>query len=51
MVQMMLAPEGVKIWRPKQIYVGPTERLYVSMDEREVVKGVGKEPSEIEHSG
>ncbi|KAL4064404.1 citrate synthase-like protein [Scleroderma citrinum] len=49
--QMMLSPEGVKIWRPKQIYVGPSERPYASLDERKTVGGSGKEPSEIVHSG
>ncbi|KAI6108064.1 citrate synthase-like protein [Pisolithus sp. B1] len=49
--QMMLSPEGVKIWRPRQIYVGPSERSYVPFDERETVQGPGKEPSIVVHSG
>ncbi|KAI6024788.1 citrate synthase-like protein [Pisolithus microcarpus] len=49
--QMMLSPEGVKIWRPRQIYVGPSERSYVPFDEREAVQGPGKEPSIVIHSG
>lgn len=49
--QMMLSPEGVKIWRPKQIYVGPSERPYVAVDEREVIQGLGKEPTATVHSG
>ena len=48
---MMLSPEGVKIWRPKQIYVGPSERPYVAVDEREVIQGLGKEPTATVHSG
>ncbi|KAI6108065.1 Si-synthase, partial [Pisolithus sp. B1] len=43
--QMMLSPQGVKIWRPRQIYVGPSERSYVPFNERETVRGPGKEPS------
>ncbi|KIK16126.1 hypothetical protein PISMIDRAFT_114004 [Pisolithus microcarpus 441] len=49
--QMMLSPEGVKIWRPRQIYVGPSERSYVPFNEREAVQGPGKEPSVVIHSG
>ncbi|KAG8954231.1 hypothetical protein FRC04_000453 [Tulasnella sp. 424] len=32
--QMMLQPGGVKIWRPRQVYVGETKRDYVSMEQR-----------------
>ncbi|KAF8554635.1 hypothetical protein OG21DRAFT_1508754 [Imleria badia] len=49
--QMMLSPEGVKIWRPRQIYVGPSERPYVPVEERQAVEGIGKEPSAMVHSG
>ncbi|KAJ8583487.1 citrate synthase [Rhizopogon salebrosus TDB-379] len=51
--QMMLSPSGVKIWRPRQIYVGPSTRDYVPLQERAsaVQMGVGLEPSVIEHSG
>ncbi|KAG9314980.1 citrate synthase-like protein [Chiua virens] len=49
--QMMLSPEGVKIWRPRQIYVGPPERTYVPVEERQAVEGTGKEASVVAHSG
>ncbi|KIJ66981.1 hypothetical protein HYDPIDRAFT_85945 [Hydnomerulius pinastri MD-312] len=49
--QMMLSPEGVKIWRPRQIYTGAPERPYVPIEEREAVEGAGKEPSVVVHSG
>lgn len=48
---MMLSPGGVKIWRPRQIYVGPFERAYVPEEERQAVHGIGKEPSVVVHSG
>ncbi|KAG8747356.1 hypothetical protein FRC10_001535 [Ceratobasidium sp. 414] len=34
--QMMLQPGGVKIWRPRQVYMGPGKRDFVPMDERPV---------------
>ncbi|OAX37292.1 hypothetical protein K503DRAFT_771644 [Rhizopogon vinicolor AM-OR11-026] len=51
--QMMLSPSGVKIWRPRQIYVGPSTRDYVPLEERTGAAqvGIGMEPSVIEHSG
>ncbi|KAF8638301.1 hypothetical protein AX17_002321 [Amanita inopinata Kibby_2008] len=49
--QMMLQEGGVKIWRPRQIYVGPGKRDYVSMNERVEVGGLGKTPSAVIHSG
>ncbi|KAG2125404.1 citrate synthase-like protein [Suillus clintonianus] len=51
--QMMLSPSGVKIWRPRQLYLGPSTRDYVTLEERTgaVQVGVGMEPSVIEHSG
>jgi len=50
---MMLSPSGVKIWRPRQIYVGSSTREYVPLEERTgaVQVGIGMEPSVIEHSG
>lgn len=32
--QMMLQPGGVKIWRPRQVYVGAGARDFVPMDQR-----------------
>ncbi|KAJ7126892.1 peroxysomal citrate synthase [Mycena epipterygia] len=49
--QMMLQTGGVKIWRPKQIYVGAGKRDYVPADERVAVEGPRKTPSTIDHSG
>ncbi|KAJ6609233.1 peroxysomal citrate synthase [Mycena sp. CBHHK59/15] len=49
--QMMLQTGGVKIWRPRQIYVGASKRDYVPVSERVVVEGPRKTPSAIEHSG
>jgi citrate synthase len=52
-MQMMLSPSGVKIWRPRQLYLGPSTRDYVPLEERTSAfqVGVGMEPSVIEHSG
>ncbi|KAH9891439.1 peroxysomal citrate synthase [Xylariomycetidae sp. FL2044] len=33
--QMMLNPSGVKIWRPRQLYLGEGERTYVDAKDRE----------------
>ncbi|KAF8905046.1 peroxysomal citrate synthase [Gymnopilus junonius] len=49
--QMMLQEGGVKIWRPRQIYVGAGKRDYVPIEEREEVVGPKKTPSPIVHSG
>ncbi|KAJ7227284.1 peroxysomal citrate synthase [Mycena pura] len=49
--QMMLQTGGVKIWRPRQIYVGSGKRDYVPLDERVAVEGPKKTPSAVEHSG
>ncbi|KAJ7455360.1 peroxysomal citrate synthase [Mycena galericulata] len=49
--QMMLQPGGVKIWRPRQIYVGAGKRDYVAVEERIAVEGLKKTPSAVEHSG
>ncbi|TFK33249.1 peroxysomal citrate synthase [Crucibulum laeve] len=49
--QMMLQEGGVKIWRPRQIFVGASKRDYVPIDERVGVEGLKKTPSPISHSG
>ncbi|KAF6759935.1 peroxysomal citrate synthase [Ephemerocybe angulata] len=49
--QMMLQDGGVKIWRPRQIYVGEGKREYVPVDQRVAVEGPKKTPSPIVHSG
>jgi len=49
--QMMLQDGGVKIWRPRQIYVGPGKRDYVPVDERVAVEGPRKTPTPVLHSG
>ncbi|KAF8199591.1 peroxysomal citrate synthase [Pholiota molesta] len=49
--QMMLQEGGVKIWRPRQIFVGASKRDYVPIDERPLVDGPKKTPSAIPHSG
>ncbi|KAJ7928940.1 peroxysomal citrate synthase [Mycena leptocephala] len=49
--RMMLQTGGVKIWRPRQIYVGSAKRDYVPIQERVAVEGPKKTPSVVEHSG
>ncbi|TFK74094.1 peroxysomal citrate synthase [Pluteus cervinus] len=49
--QMMLQDGGVKIWRPRQIYVGAGKRDYVQLAERVPVEGDRRVPSAVEHSG
>ncbi|KAK1231585.1 hypothetical protein PQX77_005320 [Marasmius sp. AFHP31] len=49
--QMMLQPGGVKIWRPRQIYVGAGKRDYVPVQDRVPVEGLKKTPSPVAHSG
>ncbi|KAJ7903452.1 peroxysomal citrate synthase [Mycena olivaceomarginata] len=49
--QMMLQTGGVKIWRPRQIYVGAGKRDYVPLEDRVAVEGPKKTPSVVEHSG
>lgn len=48
--QMMLQEGGVKIWRPRQIFVGAGKRKYVPLEERKVVEEL-KNPSPTVHSG
>lgn len=51
--QMMLSPDGVKIWRPRQIYVGPSVRDYSPIEDRDEVdrKKVTDAPTAVFHSG
>ncbi|KZV59874.1 peroxysomal citrate synthase [Peniophora sp. CONT] len=49
--QMMLQQGGVKIWRPRQVYVGAGKRDYVGVEEREATKGLKQEPTPVLHSG
>jgi len=54
--QMMLSPEGVKIWRPRQIYLGPSERPFIPIEERQDDNSNSsndptKAPSQVMHSG
>ncbi|RDB26016.1 Citrate synthase [Hypsizygus marmoreus] len=49
--QMMLQEGGVKIWRPRQIYVGASKRDYVLIEERIPVEGPRVTPSPVVHSG
>ncbi|KAI0777049.1 peroxysomal citrate synthase [Irpex lacteus] len=49
--QMMLQEGGVKIWRPRQVYVGSGKRDYVPVDERTPVVGLKETPSFVEHGG
>ncbi|KAH9903068.1 peroxysomal citrate synthase [Cubamyces lactineus] len=49
--QMMLQDGGVKIWRPRQVYVGPAKRDYVPVEERALVEGPKQTPSRVEHGG
>jgi citrate synthase len=49
----MLNPSGVKIWRPRQIYLGEGEREYVdaaSRKEKEKI-GVFDAPVQVSHGG
>ncbi|KAH7308511.1 peroxysomal citrate synthase [Stachybotrys elegans] len=51
--QQMLNPSGVKIWRPRQIYLGEGEREYVdaaSRKEKDKV-GVFDAPVQVSHGG
>jgi len=49
--QMMLQEGGVKIWRPRQIYVGAAKRDYIPLNDRAPVEGPKKTPSAVVHSG
>jgi len=47
--QMMMQKGGVKIWRPRQVYVGEAERDYQSILERDEKKEakLGSEPTKV----
>lgn len=51
--QQMLTPSGVKIWRPRQLYIGEGERNYVDVEGRESASkdGVFGAPSQVSHGG
>lgn len=49
--QMMLQEGGVKIWRPRQVYVGSGKRDYVPVEQRVPVEGLKQTPSAVEHGG
>lgn len=51
--QMMLNPAGVKIWRPRQVYVGEGEREYVEPADRKAKADATPfdAPSPIPHGG
>lgn len=51
--QQMLNPAGVKIWRPRQIYVGESERDYVEAEKRRKNPGatIFDAPLTVEHGG
>ncbi|KAA1099150.1 hypothetical protein PGTUg99_003531 [Puccinia graminis f. sp. tritici] len=40
---------GVKIWRPRQVYVGEGIRDYVEIGDRQVAGKSAEEPSKVEH--
>ena len=48
---MMLQDGGVKIWRPRQIYVGPGRREYTPVGERVAQEGPRQTPSPVVHGG
>lgn len=45
--QMQYQKGGVKIWRPRQIYVGKPERDYVKLEDRK--ERGSEEPSKVDH--
>ncbi|KAH8662166.1 citrate synthase-like protein [Xylariales sp. PMI_506] len=51
--QMMLNPSGVKIWRPRQLYLGVGERQYVETEDRVENAGasVFEAPAAVHHGG
>ncbi|KAK9412711.1 putative Citrate synthase family member [Seiridium unicorne] len=51
--QMILNPSGVKIWRPRQLYLGETERAYIESKDRKETSDSSKfgAPVQVEHGG
>jgi len=49
--QMMLQEGGVKIWRPRQVYIGAGKRDYVPVNERTATEGLKETASVVEHGG
>ncbi|KJZ73916.1 Citrate synthase [Hirsutella minnesotensis 3608] len=51
--QQMLQPSGVKIWRPRQLYLGEGQRDYVDLEGRQQKPGAGvfDAPSQVNHGG
>ncbi|CAG9983313.1 unnamed protein product [Clonostachys byssicola] len=51
--QQMLTPSGVKIWRPRQLYLGHGEREYVEVEKRKEKPdaAIFDAPVEVEHGG
>lgn len=49
----MLNPSGVKIWRPRQLYLGEGERDYVETENRvqKADRSVFDGPVEVSHGG
>jgi citrate synthase len=49
----MLNPSGVKIWRPRQLYLGEGQRDYVDMEGRQEKAdgGIFDAPSKVSHGG
>ncbi|KAF1968361.1 peroxysomal citrate synthase [Bimuria novae-zelandiae CBS 107.79] len=51
--QQMLTPSGVKIWRPRQLYMGSGERDYIEAKDRQVKKDstIFDAPVAVSHGG
>ncbi len=51
--QQMLNPSGVKIWRPRQLYLGETARDYVETEDRKEKPNAGilNAPVPVSHGG
>jgi len=49
--QMMIQEGGVKIWRPRQVYVGPSKRDYAPIDSRALSDSPRAVATAVEHSG